>query len=79
MDLTYLAQGKSSTVRCVTPCLSTFLVLNLLHFTSRGYRVKSACKLPQPNHEHWTLSRESYTTACQILSFSSRIKVDHVA
>ena len=28
VDLTYLAQGKSSTVRCVTPCLSTFLVLN---------------------------------------------------
>ena len=30
VDLTYLAQGKSSTVRCVTPCLSTFLVLNSL-------------------------------------------------
>ena len=33
MDLTYLAQGKSSTVRCVTPCLSTFLVLNLMNLT----------------------------------------------
>ena len=55
----------------------TSYILHLAHMG--GYRVKSACKLPQPKHEPWMLYPESYTTACQIFSFSSRIKVDHVA
>ena len=56
VDLTYLAQGKSSTVRCVTPCLSTFLVLNWL--TASGIFI------------HFYLGRESRADSRAIVHFA---------